>query len=445
MISPKQIISIIEYASSDRAILLIGPPRCGKSWAVKEGAKRRAEKRGKKFIEYAFRPDMLTPEVITDMIANPDKYYLFVDLRLSTKEPYDIEGRLEDAEININGKRFEYTKQKAPLWAVLLSVVEGVLFLDELLDVQRPDVKATSYQLLLDKQAGNTKFRDDVLITAAGNGETSSLSTGLTLPQAGRLKIFNVRAPTVEEWIEFMEGYTNRRFGAYKDGFDKSVIAYLQHYKDSLLKLPVENISGGDISEQVYKSETYEAYPSPDAWTHLALALQKERELIDIIGLTEFIAAYIGPSEAMTFKQFYEEVIRVNIDELLAQPNKVRELDWNTKAAVLVQLASRLNEDATNLLKYKPLLDTLVLKDKHSDLLVILRSLMAKTFPSNFNLKVFKKHIQNEKNYKLLETVTKDNRVTYNSVLLYILGSIDIRYMDLVSDICKAVMCIRRD
>jgi len=439
MISPKQIVSIVEYASPDRALLFIGPPRCGKSWAVKEGAKRRAAKRGKKFVEYAFRSDKLTPEVITDMLANPDKYYLFVDLRLSTKEPYDIEGRLEDAEVcSPEGICFEYTKQKAPLWAILLSVVEGVLFLDELLDVQRPDVKAASYQLLLDKQAGNVKFRDDVLIVAAGNGETSSLSTGLTLPQAGRLKIFHIRAPTVDEWVEFMEG-------VYKDGFDKSVIAYLQHYKDSLLKLPVENISGGDVSEQVYKSETYEAYPSPDAWTHLALALVRERELIDIIGLTEFVSAYIGPSEAMTFKQFYEEVIRVNIDELLTQPNKVRELDWNTKAAVLVQLASRLNEDATNLLKYKPLIDALVLKDKHSDFLVILRSLLSKAFPPNFNLEVFKKHVQNEKNYKLLETVVKDNRVPYNSVLLYILGSIDRRYMDLVSDICKAVMCIRRD
>ena len=55
------------------------------------------------------------------------------------------------------------------LWARCLSKCAGLLLLDELTNVSRPDVISASYKLIFDRRAGFVKFHEDVFIIACGN------------------------------------------------------------------------------------------------------------------------------------------------------------------------------------------------------------------------------------------------------------------------------------
>jgi len=433
MISPSEIATIVNYSNTKRTLVFLGAPRCGKSVMVKAGAKLRAKRKGKQFIEYAFRPDMLTKEKVIDMIKNPEKYFLYVDLRLSTKEPYDLEGRLEDDVVKVLDKELEFTIQKAPLWAKLLSIADGVLFLDELLDVQRPDVKSASYQLLLDNMAGNTKFRDDVLVVAASNTEEfSSLSQGFTLPQAGRCRIFKIRTPTVDEWINYMDNTGIK--------WDRSVAAYLSKYKNSLLKLPIESIPGGKTEEQIYKSETYETYPAPDTWTQLAFALIEEKELLKYVDLGDYIASFIGWSEAATFQAFFEYVITIDIDELLKDPKQIHEFDWNKQAAMISQIGSAISDNLSNLSKYKPLIDELVFgKDyNRAEFVAILKSCIKTDKLTEKDITEISKVLSSNQLFEI-ELLIKTGVIDRATAALYILTLLDERYSKVSSDISNII------
>jgi len=457
MISPVQIVDIVRYANPRRTIIIEGAPGIGKSYNVMYGAYLRAKDRGKIPVVYSFYNSNsqfgqpLTEELLQEIEKNPDKYFIIVDLRLSTKEPTDLEGLLEKC-----GNQSNYVRYLPPLWAKLLALCEGVLFLDEIADVQRPDVKAATYQLLLDKQAGNVKFRDDVLVIGACNSEEySSLSTGFSLPQARRCRFFEVRVPTVEEWIEFMDR-------VYEPGnWDRSVAAYLSHYKDSLLKLPVESIEG---EQPVYKSEVYEAYPSPDSWTHLALALVHEKELISMIGLTDFVSSFVGINEAYTFVQFYEEVVKINIDELLKNPEQIKGFDWNKKAAAITQIANRITDDYNNILKYKPLLDALVFDNSgavKSDYLALLKTCLpdvekdtkeiigklqalldkiGSNGSSNSNRELTKLATELTTEIEtLIDMIQNMKSVNEASIIMYILSVMDKNYDTVIEDIAKKI------
>lgn len=426
--------------------MLLGKPRIGKSWAVYEGAKLRAERLGKKFINLVVGDGGLTEEQIIELLENPDKYFVLFELRLTNVEPTDIIGKPEDVTIKTkDGKVYKFTILNPPIWATVLSKCSGVLFLDELTDVQRPDVKAVTYQLLLDKKAGYVKFKDDVLVVAAGNTpDVSSLSGGLTLPQAGRLRIFNVRPPTVEEWQEHMDKL-------YGDKYDKSVLIYLQRYKHSLLKLPVEEISGGDIGNVIYKTDVFEPYPSPDSWRHLAVALYEKQHIKEGLSLDEFVSSYIGEQEGMAFKLFYEEFISVDADKLLENlpknKNAIKKLSWNQKAALISQIASHVNEDLSALIKYKPLLDALAFEGEYvaNDYIAIFSSCLRRVSSrsaklSSDILKPFRKLIS-EKDYSILYDTLKLKQIpiSYRSLVLYLLQAMDRRYEKGTVDLCGVI------
>ena len=455
MLAISKISNVIKNAKSDRSILFIGAPGVGKSYGVLKGAKLRAQKANKKFVQYAFNhrldtnqrlgDDLLANDLLLDIFDNPDKYFIFVDLRLTTVEPVDLQGKMEDVQIKTNRQTIEYTITKPPLWAVLLSMCEGVLFLDELLDVQRPDVKSASYQLLLDKMAGNVKFNDNVLVVAAGNNsEVSCLSSGLSLPQARRLRIFTIKPPAVKEWQAFMdETYVNKN-----KNYDRSVLLYLTKYKDALLKLPVEEMSGGNISDVIYKSETTEPFPTPDAWTHLALGLYTKEYEKEGVDLSEFISSYIGEQEGRTFELFYKELISIDIDEILKNPEGVNKLNWNQKAAVISQMASQINDDVQNLVKYKELLDTLVFDKSNntvnSDYIAIFASCLKSKMPDNINIMAFSKLIPKDDLEILNNSLNRNKLLKYSTIILYLLQAIDNRYEECTVGLCDTIMKIKK-
>src|SRR5579885_3344808 len=90
----KRLYTLAEKAggSSIPAMLIIGPPGVGKSTAVREAAMQIASESGKVFVDLL---DTSQRKALIEALEKgepPDKYFVFLDLRLTEVEPSDLIG-----------------------------------------------------------------------------------------------------------------------------------------------------------------------------------------------------------------------------------------------------------------------------------------------------------------------------------------------------------------
>jgi hypothetical protein len=282
------------------SILLLGKPGIGKSTSIKAAARRIAKSLKREFIQY---DDTLYDKIMQE----PDRYYVFVDFRLTECEPTDLLGIPE----KVNGG----VKFCPLLWALVLSKVPGLLLLDELTNVQRPDVISISYKLIFDLKAGFVAFNPGIMIVAAGNRpEESSVANMLPTPLISRMLIIQVDQPTVQEWADWMN---DNFFGEW----DTRNLAFLRRFETDgyLLQIPS-------------KTETLDAYAVPRTWTALSLLMKQG------IDDDETIVGLVGYEVGQKLEAFLK--VNVDMDDLLDHPSKFRELNLDGKYMVSVMLSS---------------------------------------------------------------------------------------------------------
>jgi len=205
---------------SRQAVLLLGLPGIGKSMTCWKLARSLAKTMRKEFVDY-------DDDKAAMILSEPDKYFVFVDLRLTECEPSDLCGLPQ----HVNGS----VRFSPLLWARCLSKTAGLLLLDELTNIQRPDVITVSYKLVFDREAGFTKFHEDVMIVACGNRpEHSSVATMLPTPLLSRMLIIDISPPSVDEWADWM--YEN--YGYEK--WDRRTYIFLKRFQaeNYLIKMP---------------------------------------------------------------------------------------------------------------------------------------------------------------------------------------------------------------
>lgn len=296
-----------EKENEKTSVLLLGAPGVGKSTVVREAAEEFAELLGKRFIEY-------TDDVAQEILSNPQRYFVFVDLRLTEIEAADLSGIPRDVDGAVTYKPL--------LWARVLSKAPGVLFLDELTNENDPNKLASAYKLILDRSAGFVKFSDDVFIVAAGNNpKHSSVANQLPAPLINRLLVLEVSAPSVDEW----RGWMTQRYG---DAWDIRTYAFLKAFEAEgyLLKVPED-------------PETLQNYPTPRSWTKLALLLKRGFDDYEII------TGLIGPEIGTRFKAFVDT--RVDLDSLMNNPRAFDALDMDKRYMAALMLASSLSKKIT--------------------------------------------------------------------------------------------------
>ncbi|ABO08845.1 AAA ATPase [Pyrobaculum calidifontis JCM 11548] len=285
------------YFAGRPSLLILGPPGIGKSESVRAAAAAVAKELGLPLVEYS-------DDVYLDVVKNPE-VCLLVDLRLTEVEPADIVG----VPRPVDGGAVQYFPQA---WAKALSKAKcGFLFLDELTNVQRDDVAAVAYKLLLEKKAGFTKFSEGAMVVAAGNDpETSPIARPLPAPLINRVVVLKAEPPTVEEWYQYMA----ERHG----DFDKRTYLYLTLYPEDLL-------------EKAASLETVNNFATPRSWTTLALLLARGVESPDVIyGL-------LGPAVGAKFKAFIST--KVDVEDVLSNPQKFDGLKPDERLILLHEVA----------------------------------------------------------------------------------------------------------
>lgn len=290
------------------SVLLLGPPGVGKSEAVQTYARvdAMAMDGGRDFVDYSSL--IKDKNRLEEVIKNPSKYYVFVDLRLSEMMPEDL--------IGIPYRKDGYYDYSPPLWAYILSLpdIAGTLFLDELTNVRNDDLLAAAYKIALEKRVGFLAFDEDrVRVIAAGNPpEFSSIARPLPAPLTNRMMVLRVSPPSIEEWIEYM----NSRFG---NDWDIRIGAFLLNNEDLLLARDIP-------------AETLENFPTPRAWTDLAVSIYMIRDFEKATGiklsrklLEEVVRGKVGATAASALLGFLETELPL-IDDVIKNPEIVANL-----------------------------------------------------------------------------------------------------------------------
>ncbi|MBU4532300.1 MAG: ATP-binding protein [Firmicutes bacterium] len=314
----KELASFIHGTGAKRSILLLGPPGIGKSVLVREIAQEIARDQGRVFLEY--KRQHIAGIDLEQVFANPERYFVYVDLRLTEAEPVDLMGRPVTVTIR-DRKQIVY---HPPQWAVLLAELPGVLFLDELTNIQRPDVLAAAYKLIQDRAAGFTGFSPGVQVISAGNRpEDSSIANLLPAPLLNRVYRIEVEPPTVNQWVRWVSTQYDR--------CDEKVFAYLYRFPDDFCRVPEEG-------------ETLEGYPTPRSYTFLAndLVAAVEAGLKPSIIRTLCIAA-LGSEVGERLFAFWQNPVP-GFTEFLDNPSLFQELNLDQRYIAVVVIGQGLAE-----------------------------------------------------------------------------------------------------
>ncbi|MEM4430416.1 MAG: hypothetical protein QXM08_04570 [Thermofilaceae archaeon] len=351
------------------SLLLLGPPGVGKSTAVREAAEEIAAQLGKRFADITSREerervfreldDCLVESGDLEFCVGKLNYFLFMDMRLTETEPTDLVGyphritrerRGEESTGRspqdwIASELFERMSFSPPDWAKLFRLFPGILFLDELTNVQREDVIAIAYKLLLDKAAGFVKLNREVLVVAAGNLPQHAPGIARPLPVTilTRCTVRYVTKPKLEEWYEWMIEKINASKAPPEDKLDVTetlnfVYAYLSNNPGDFLNLEA--------------SDNLESAPTPRTWSKFVFSYPMSA-LRDVAAkmdggkrLVDEISSMLGPAVAHRVATEFLMYGGIPFRKILEQPSElgrfIMSIEEGKRATTLIYLAAGL-------------------------------------------------------------------------------------------------------
>lgn len=228
-----------------------------------------------------------------------------IDHRLSTSAPEDMTG-LPGFE---NGRaKFHPFEELFPLeGAELPAGYDGwLIFLDEVNSAPK-SVEAAAYKLVLDRQVGQHRLHERVVIGMAGNNDTD----GAIARQMGTA--MRSRVVTLRMRLDFDAWLNNV---AVKENYDHRIVAYLNYRKDQLMQFDPKSPN--------------DTFACPRTWEFMN-ALVKDKPILD--NKIPLYAGTIGSGTAVDFVQYtkvYDTLI--TIEQVVRNPLQANLPDDKAKA-----------------------------------------------------------------------------------------------------------------
>ena len=335
-----------DYWGKQLPMMTMGAPGIGKSEGTAQVAKKIAKEVGKEYAEELVELHVAKDgiEVKTDYKKKDmDKHFFFIDVRISQLEPADIRGLPFPDGGNV--------RWLTPDW--LPDGGQGILFFDEI-NLAPPSIQAAAYQLINDRKVGSYILPDGWTIFAAGNREIDGCNV---FPMSAALKNRFLHAtlnvPSDEEWIDW----------AMENEIHSDIISFIAFKPTLLFKFN--------------KNSKDNAFPTPRTWVRASNAI-KGHEKIDDVYLRA--ATCVGQATALEFQGYIKLKKKVNIDDILKNPKKVRDIgDLGLKYTMISGLAEKYKSDRN---KMEPIMK--VIEELDAEFGVFLLRLMRGMHQANF-------------------------------------------------------------
>lgn len=287
----KEIIK--QYCKKKKSLMCYGSFGLGKSQIVRDVAIEKAQEEKRAFVEW----NRLTESEKLALFDNPDKSFVFIDIRLSEYDSSDIKGL---PIFTNNQKAIEF---KVPLWALYLELKNsnGVLFFDEI-NLATPLVLSSCYKIVLDRCVNQSRINPDWFIMLAGNKTTdNAYTTELPAPLKDRCGEIELQVPTIEDWTDW----------AIKNKIASSIIGFLNFKSSNLHKVNFDD-------EQ--------KFTTPRGWERCS-GLIEDIDKGSYDKLLLISSSAIGEGVASEFVAFCKLQEKVNLKDILKHPEKIKDLD----------------------------------------------------------------------------------------------------------------------
>jgi KaiC/GvpD/RAD55 family RecA-like ATPase len=335
-------------------ILLLGAPGIGKTEIIKQKAMEEARKLGKIFVDLR----EVSEELLEQIFEQPDKFYVYLRIVAPHVFPEDL-GIPKMVNHSSNKDYVEYVPPKV-LKILSLPDIHGVLFIDEITNVQRDDQISMYYSLILEKEAGfQLKLSRNIKIVLAGNTpEWSSIVREMPAPLLNRMTKYEVLPPSVDEWINYMQK-------TYGEEWEKACAVYLKLFPAELLMPP---------------KQALEAFPTPRSWTHACVDIYRLRES----GADEYVieataVGKLGDEVGLKFSRIFKVGIDLGevLRELEDKPEVFDRFDPDKRLDIQILILSSIaSQTAERIARFRKLFDYLM--QYHRELLTVLIMIMNK-------------------------------------------------------------------
>ena len=216
-VNHKELATLVRhYYKNKQPLFIWGTFGIGKSRVIKEEAMQIAKDKGKEFVDW----NKTNPQQKQEVFNSPEKFFCFIDIRLSEYDSSDIKGL---PDFQSDKKSIEF---RVPFWALLMEnpKSDGILFFDEI-NLATPLVISSCYKIIYDRVVNEGKINDNWLILGCGNKQEDRANTqDIAPPLRDRGGEVELTVPSVDAWTEW----------ATKNTIDTRIIGFL-NFKSSNL------------------------------------------------------------------------------------------------------------------------------------------------------------------------------------------------------------------
>mgnify|MGYP000577563030 CR=1 FL=1 len=201
--------------------------------------------------------------------------FRYMDLRLSMADETDFKFPFLKDE-NYDGKDIKVSGYAVPEWAFEANQQPTIIHFEEL--NRAPQfVRNAALQILLERQIGDFKFSNTVLMMASGNlGDEDGTDVEEFDNALNNRLVHYSHTLSANEWID----------GFAKDNVHNVILSYIKSYPEKLYQNPTENTK---------------AFATPRSWTFVSEMLPQEGEEISQSRLHDLIAGTVGDGVATKF------------------------------------------------------------------------------------------------------------------------------------------------
>jgi len=259
--------------------LVLGRTGIGKSQTIRDAAIEMAKGSDKEFIEW----NEASEEQKMGIIKEPDRYFCFLDIRLTQYEPSDIKGLPSFQEGMVVWKK--------NLWVKAFEKCDGVILFDEI-NLCPPLLQNSVYQIILDKQVGESPLNKSVMVIGAGNLMEDKANTfEIPKPIISRGMIYELTVPSADKWVDW----------AMKEGVDNRVIGYIKFAGHRLF----------------HESDNEINVITPRGWEFISRLIADKSDMEEVELLSSGI---LGEGGAIEFVSFMRLTNKWDLDAILKAP-----------------------------------------------------------------------------------------------------------------------------